>query len=39
VYGSGLIPLTRMIRYGVLLDLAGIVTIVALVSWLADWVR
>lgn len=39
VYGSGLIPLTRMIRYGVLLDLAGIVTIIVLVSWLGEAVR
>jgi solute carrier family 13 (sodium-dependent dicarboxylate transporter), member 2/3/5 len=39
VYGSGLVPLTRMIRYGVLLDLAGMVTIIVLVSWLGEAVR
>src|SRR5918997_6587647 len=32
VYGSGLIPLGRMIRYGFALDLAGIGVILALVS-------
>ena len=31
VYGSGYIPLGRMIRWGMLLDLAGIVVIIALV--------
>ncbi|MGH7527942.1 MAG: SLC13 family permease [Gemmatimonadales bacterium] len=35
VYGSGLIPLGRMIRYGAMLDVAGIVVIVALVRALA----
>jgi sodium-dependent dicarboxylate transporter 2/3/5 len=30
VYGSGLIPIGRMIRYGALLDLGGIVVIVTL---------
>jgi sodium-dependent dicarboxylate transporter 2/3/5 len=39
VYGSGLIPLGRMIRYGLALDLAGIVVILALVSALAPLVR
>ena len=34
VYGSGRIPLPRMIRHGVLLDLAGIAAIVAVVSLL-----
>lgn len=34
VYGSGYIPLTRMIRYGVLLDLVGIVVVVVLVRTL-----
>ena len=37
VYGSGRIPLTTMIRYGVLLDLAGIVAIVTVVSTLGPW--
>jgi sodium-dependent dicarboxylate transporter 2/3/5 len=39
VYGSGLIPLGRMIRYGFALDLAGIVVILALVSVLAPLLR
>ncbi len=34
VYGSGRIPLTRMIRHGVVLDVAGIAAIVAVVSLL-----
>ncbi len=34
VYGSGHVPLTAMMRYGVVLDVAGFVVIVALVSWL-----
>jgi solute carrier family 13 (sodium-dependent dicarboxylate transporter), member 2/3/5 len=39
VYGSGLIPLEKMIRYGLALDLAGIVVIVALVRALSPLVR
>jgi sodium-dependent dicarboxylate transporter 2/3/5 len=39
VYGSGLIPLTRMIRYGVLLDVAGAITIVVLVPLLLPLIR
>jgi sodium-dependent dicarboxylate transporter 2/3/5 len=39
VYGSGLIPLGRMIRYGLALDLAGIVVIVALVKLLMPLLR
>jgi sodium-dependent dicarboxylate transporter 2/3/5 len=39
VYGSGLIPLGRMIRYGFALDLAGIVVILALVRLLAPLLR
>jgi len=34
VYGSGLVPLARMIRYGVLLDIVGIFVVVALVKLL-----
>ena len=34
VYGSGYVPLRRMIRYGLLLDLVGIVVIVTLVTLL-----
>ena len=33
VYGSGHVPLTAMMRYGVVLDVAGFVVIVALVTW------
>ena len=39
VYGSGMIPLSRMIRYGVLLDLIGIVVIVTMVSTLSGIIR
>ncbi|HEX2091130.1 MAG TPA: DASS family sodium-coupled anion symporter [Longimicrobiaceae bacterium] len=39
VYGSGYIPLGRMIRYGILLDLAGMVVIVFAVRLLAPLVR
>jgi solute carrier family 13 (sodium-dependent dicarboxylate transporter), member 2/3/5 len=39
VYGSGLIPLGRMIRYGLVLDLAGIVVIVSLVRALGPLLR
>ena len=39
VYGSGYIPLGRMIRWGLALDLAGIVVILALVSLLGPLVR
>jgi sodium-dependent dicarboxylate transporter 2/3/5 len=39
VYGSGYIPLGRMIRWGILLDLAGIVVIIALVRVLSPLVR
>ncbi len=39
VYGSGLVPLGRMIRYGMLLDIAGTVVIVAVVKMLGSLVR
>lgn len=39
VYGSGYIPLGRMIRHGLVLDLAGIVVIVTLVRILSPLVR
>ena len=39
VYGSGFIPLSRMIRYGILLDLVGIVVIVTLVRLLVPFLR
>ena len=39
VYGSGYIPLRQMIRHGLVLDLAGIVVIVALVRLLSPLIR
>jgi sodium-dependent dicarboxylate transporter 2/3/5 len=39
VYGSGLIPLRAMIRYGVLLDVVGVVVVTALVRLLVPLVR
>jgi sodium-dependent dicarboxylate transporter 2/3/5 len=39
VYGSGLIPLGRMIRWGLVLDLAGVVVIVCLVGALSYLMR
>jgi solute carrier family 13 (sodium-dependent dicarboxylate transporter), member 2/3/5 len=39
VYGSGLVPLGRMIRYGFALDLIGIVVIVTLVRLLVPLLR
>jgi sodium-dependent dicarboxylate transporter 2/3/5 len=38
VYGSGHVPLTSMMRFGSVLDLAGFAIIVALVLWLAPLV-
>ena len=39
VYGSGYVPLSRMIRYGALLDVAGIIVVIAVVSLLAPLLR
>jgi solute carrier family 13 (sodium-dependent dicarboxylate transporter), member 2/3/5 len=39
VYGSGYIPLSRMIRYGVLLDVVGVIVIVTAVHLLAPILR
>jgi sodium-dependent dicarboxylate transporter 2/3/5 len=39
VYGSGFIPLGRMIRWGLVLDLVGIVVIIVLVRMLSPLVR
>jgi solute carrier family 13 (sodium-dependent dicarboxylate transporter), member 2/3/5 len=39
VYGSGYIPLGRMIRWGLVLDVAGVVVIVAAVRMLSHLVR
>jgi sodium-dependent dicarboxylate transporter 2/3/5 len=39
VYGSGYVPLARMIRYGILLDIVGTFVIVALVKLLVPFLR
>jgi sodium-dependent dicarboxylate transporter 2/3/5 len=39
VYGSGYVPLMRMVRYGVILDLIGIVVITGAVWMLAPLLR
>lgn len=39
VYGSGYVPISRMIRYGVLLDVVGVIVIVVLVSLCAPLLR
>jgi sodium-dependent dicarboxylate transporter 2/3/5 len=39
VYGSGYIPLSRMIRYGLLLDVAGVMVIVTCVHLLVPLLR
>ncbi len=39
VYGSGYVPLVRMIRYGALLDLAGILVVITAVWLLAPLLR
>jgi len=39
VYGSGYVPISRMIRYGVLLDIVGTIVIIVLVSLLTPLLR
>lgn len=39
VYGSGYIPLMKMIRYGIILDVFGVVVIIAALSLLAPFLR
>ncbi len=39
VYGSGYIPLRQMIKYGLLLDVAGVIVVVALVRLLVPFLR
>jgi len=39
VYGSGYVPLMRMVRYGIILDLIGIVVITAAVWLLTPFIR
>jgi sodium-dependent dicarboxylate transporter 2/3/5 len=38
VYGSGCIPLLKMVKYGALLDLVGFAVIVAVTTWLVPLV-
>ncbi|HEU0011746.1 MAG TPA: DASS family sodium-coupled anion symporter [Verrucomicrobiae bacterium] len=37
VYGSGFVPLLKMVRYGLLLDLVGFTVIVPVTTWLVPW--
>lgn len=39
VYGSGYVPLTKMMRYGFLLDVAGIVVIIGMVKLIGPFLR
>jgi len=39
VYGSGMIPLTKMIRYGIILDVAGVIVIIGFLKLLLPLVR
>jgi sodium-dependent dicarboxylate transporter 2/3/5 len=39
VYGSGYIPLMKMVRYGILLDIFGAIVIIAMLSFLAPFLR
>ncbi|HLL99778.1 MAG TPA: SLC13 family permease, partial [Pyrinomonadaceae bacterium] len=39
VYGSGYIPLMKMVRYGILLDIFGAVVIIVMLSLLAPFLR
>jgi sodium-dependent dicarboxylate transporter 2/3/5 len=37
VYGSGCVPLLKMVRHGVVLDIAGFIAIVPVATWLIPW--
>ena len=39
VYGSGYIPLMKMVRYGILLDIFGVIVIIAMLSLFAPFLR
>jgi len=39
VYGSGKIPLTKMIRYGIILDVAGVIVIIGFLKLLLPLIR
>lgn len=38
VFGSGCVPLLKMVKYGLVLDLVGVVAVVVIVHWLAPLV-
>jgi len=37
VYGSGCVPLLKMVKYGALLDLVGFLVIVPVTTWFVSW--
>jgi len=37
VYGSGCVPLLKMVKHGLLLDLVGFLAIVPVATWLVPW--
>jgi sodium-dependent dicarboxylate transporter 2/3/5 len=39
VYGSGYIPLSKMMRYGIMLDVAGVIVVVTIIKLLLPLVR
>jgi sodium-dependent dicarboxylate transporter 2/3/5 len=39
VYGSGYVPLSKMMRYGIVLDIAGVIVIVTFIKLLLPLVR
>lgn len=39
VYGSGYVPIRRMICYGLLLDVIGVIVVIAMVSLLVPLLR
>ena len=39
VYGSGYVPLMKMVRYGLILDIAGAIVIITFVWFLAPYIR
>jgi sodium-dependent dicarboxylate transporter 2/3/5 len=39
VYGSGHVPLMKMLRYGILLDIVGAIVIIAMLTLMGPWIR
>jgi sodium-dependent dicarboxylate transporter 2/3/5 len=39
VYGSGHVPLMKMLRYGILLDIVGAIVIIGMLTLLGPWIR